>query len=250
MIDEERQLNFIHIPKTGGTYIEVYMASHIYDDFDLNVWDRFVNNHLPHPVDWKAHVKKVTGLNDYPDTNPYYNPIHVRAKFLPKYAHSFCIIRDPLELRKSAYRHLCSHWNYSKSFNFYVKSGDFKIWPMDTNCGTSTFGFRQSDYIYDDDGHFLVDKIFLFTEIDSCLDYIDEIYRQKRPRHNKRSRKFFWNRAYPDHASFARKIHLSLLNIFKKEIYVDTESTDIIKDYYKKDYELWLNKQNLQKEFS
>lgn len=237
MIDERKQLNFVHIPKTGGSYIEMYIASHIYQDFDIGRWKAYVERKLLNPKNWQEYISCLPNLEQLPATNPYQNPYHVPAKFVPtNYRHSFCVIREPLDLRISAYNHLCVYHNYTKSFNAYLQSHDFMNLPKDRGRLPSSFGLRQFDYICDDRGNILLSKIFYYDEFEKCLDYVDHIYDQERPRFDRFNSNFFWNKKYNSSTEKPQQ------TLNRDTVSIEDKSTEILNRYFKKDFELWSRK--------
>jgi hypothetical protein len=168
MYYKEKSLNFIHIPKTGGSAIEHYIVRHIHDFIgEQTKFDEvrhYIEKFLPR------------------DSLYYHNTrYHVMAKRdgCDEFKNSFCVLRDPFEIRKSAFYWLCENRRYKKDFNTYICSGDFKKFPKDNREKISSFGRTQCDYIMDDSGKIIVKKIFLYEKFNECLDYIDLVFEKK-----------------------------------------------------------------------
>lgn len=153
---------FLHIPKSGGTYIELYILKHLYGEDTVNeenwysygefLYDNINNNHVHMPL----------------------NLINISNH------ECFCIIRNPYDTRISAYNWIKEHESYKKTFNEYIISGDFKFYPKDNKTRISTFGLKQVDYISN-----VKCKKFLYQNFNKCLDYIDNIFGKKIKRFKK-----------------------------------------------------------------
>jgi len=157
---------FIHIPKSGGTYIEMYILKHIYGEnrIDFNNWRSFMNKHLY--VDIKGN-------------NSYHIPYQSGGIDNIKSYKFFSVIRNPLEVRISAYNWLVKDKKYTKSFEEYMNK-DYLYLPNDNKTRKSSFGLSQSEYLKGSNA-----KIFLYEDFDKVLDYIDEIFHKSIHRFNK-----------------------------------------------------------------
>lgn len=148
---------FIHIPKTGGTYIEMYILKHLYgeDTIDLKNWRRYMIKHT---------------YTDISGNNKFHIPYHCGGIDNIDSYDFFSVIRDPIEVRISAYNWLVENKNYCKGFEEYMK-GDYFLLPEDNKSRCSTFGLTQYEYVKNSKA-----KIFLYEEFDKVLDYIDKIF--------------------------------------------------------------------------
>ena len=188
---------FVHIPKCGGTYIEVYVLKHIYGEDIVN------------EDNWGSYAEF---YYDDIDNNRVHMPLSVRDMSDNE---CFCIIRNPYDTRISAYKWIKKHDNYTKSFNEYIESGDFKIYPRDNKTRISTFGLKQIDYIAGAKRC----KLFLYQNFDDCLDYIDSIFDKKIER-------------------FGKINHNKNTNTILSTILIDDSIKKIIYDYYLDDFNL------------
>jgi len=91
----------------------------------------------------------------------------------------FSVIRNPIEVRISAYNWLVENIKYTKSFEEYM-NGDFLLLPKDNISRCSTFGLSQSEYVKGSNA-----KIFLYEDFDKVLDYIDKIFHKSLHRFEK-----------------------------------------------------------------
>jgi hypothetical protein len=91
----------------------------------------------------------------------------------------FSVIRNPLEVRISAYKWLVKNENYTKSFEEYMIK-DYFLLPRDNKSRCSTFGLSQSKYVKGSNA-----IIFLYEDFDKVLDYIDEIFHKSLHRFKK-----------------------------------------------------------------
>lgn len=214
MLDKKKNLNFIHIPRTAGTYIENYLHKQIYNNYEN------INFKNTKPIYHFLHENK----NDNPEGLDGY---HITLKDNPNYKNNFCVIRDPFEQRKSVYKYMKNLNNYQKSFDEYIQSNDFKFLPRANNILQkenktyySKFGLPQTDYIELKKNYSNIDtnkiKIFIFEDgIDPVLNYIDKIYKRKIPRDKNQINKSS-----------------------KEEINMSAKTEYIIRNYYKRDFEL------------
>ena len=157
---------FIHIPKTGGTYIEMYILKHIYGENKINLknWRSFMNKHL---------------YTDIKNNNSYHIPYQSGGLVNAESYQFFSIIRNPLEVRMSAYNWLVKNKNYTKSFHDYMND-DYLLLPADNISRSSTFGLSQNEYVKESNA-----KMFLYEDFDKVLDFIDKIFHKTMPRFNK-----------------------------------------------------------------
>lgn len=154
---------FVHIPKSGGIYITVYILRHNYGEDIVN------------EDNWTSYAKF---YYDDIDNNRVHMPLSVQE--MSDYE-CFCIIRNKYDTRISAYNWIKKHDNYTKFFNEYIENGDFKIYPQDNKTRISTFGLKQVDYIKGTQRC----KLFLYQNFNDCLDYIDNIFDKKIERFEK-----------------------------------------------------------------
>jgi len=160
MIIAEKNLHFVHVPKTGGTYIEIYLLKHLYGEAIVNTknWRSFMGKYL---------------YSDHARNNPYHVPMSaLNSEKKYESLENFCILRDPYEIRLSSYNWLINNRSYRKPFDAYIQSYDFINLPNDNGTRVSTFGLRQIDYINTNKKV----RVFLFRDFDKILDYIDSIF--------------------------------------------------------------------------
>lgn len=156
-----KKLFFIHIPKTAGTSVSVFLGKN-------NLLDKTFRT-LP------------TKFNI--DVNNYHSPLNIytdKSIDILKKVPTFVIVRNPIDKIVSAYN--CKWYNIDKSFNYdSVKQFNNKIIEfirLDENKKSYKF-VKQYDYVYLNDEK-IVDKIIKFENLKNGIEnFMFELYGKK-----------------------------------------------------------------------
>ena len=164
----EKNIIFIHIPKTGGTTIEKYMTTMdnktIYET-GYGVFKTVVFQHLL----WNDYV-------DFLGNKMYNNSI------------TFSVVRHPYTRMVSEY-----YWNHSGngykvgiSFDEYLDRVEHMVF---NNCYSQTIYddhfIPQHKFIYNNNDDLMIDKLFYFEEFDDVFHFLEnhDIYGTKYHEH-------------------------------------------------------------------
>ena len=121
-----KNILFIHIPKTGGTSIK-----NLIND---NVPKKFPFGHDP------LSSFEIKEIND-------------RFKF--------AVVRNPYTRTYSYYHHFCKQNNLKITFEDFLKNIETRIFYKNTPM----YFFQQSFYVYDIEGNFSLDKIYKYEKL-------------------------------------------------------------------------------------
>lgn len=139
--DDEKALLFVHIPKTGGTSMEDLMNRSWSDAARMSSFRNFAQLVKCTPPNFPrmptiVHMTEFYALAAIRSCLRYVLPVV-----------SFSVLRQPLELRLSAWRHVRREGHTNQSFHEYVTTGASHRLPADFGPYKSTFGLPQTAFL-------------------------------------------------------------------------------------------------------
>ena len=160
-INHEKQTIFIHIPKTGGSYIGPTLVAHYGFTSYLELIARrrpdheivCYTNRMPtiktgNSTYDNSHFNKVLGLYTYCKTSPFLSEaMNMTSEKWDSYT-KFCFTRDPYSRALSGWKHFNKVFNLNMKFADYITSG--ALYKSDIEYGH--IFMTQTAQLYDTDG--------------------------------------------------------------------------------------------------
>tara|TARA_Y100000992_G_C21272879_1_gene497932 strand:+ start:425 stop:1108 length:684 start_codon:yes stop_codon:yes gene_type:complete len=196
--ENEKSLLFIHIPKTGGTYVEEVFNKHNYKI------GRFDNN---------KHLEEKNKCNFW------HTPVKYNKNINFKDYRVFTVVRNP-------YDRIISEYNWGSFGEYYKKLNVSK----NTEINQFISKLNTNEKIYDGDCHLLPQSEYL---TDYYGNKVENIIHQENL--DKELEKFI-NKYKLNVKLSKQKNNIKQKNYTQNDL--NTESKNIIKNYYKEDFEL------------
>jgi|TARA_B110000495_G_C22868332_1_gene506297 hypothetical protein len=207
MISHKYKCIFIHIPRTGGTYVEKMISAHFLLGKDRNFWD--LAKEEKHLIASQAKKKYVKYWNDYLKFTIIREPIS-RMRSMMLYSKNYFGEKNIVEIKK-------------KHLDFYKKKYDY---PAILEADTKFYDIKnlKSDkhkinQVYLNILDEKIDFIFRYENLD---EDIQKLFKLLGIKFYKFKKMFIRNRQKTDHTKFKK---------------LSEESLKIIKEIYKNDIE-------------
>lgn len=230
-IDKKRKILFIHIPKTAGGSIEkafgIYGTNNKGSNFidpsiaygynQVNYANRKIYRAETKVSSWYSHLRAIKSkLHPFENEKiplQHANYIELQKLYNLKNVFKFSFVRNPYERLLSAYKWL----NVKKDFNNFVRE------DLNQLVNENYYFFPQHSFLENSSKEIPIDYIGRFESLTSDLEHLMDILRIKIKLKN---------------------IHQSLS--VNTAIRIDSDSEQIIKKIYKKDFSLFDYNPNYQ----
>ena len=207
MISHKYKCIFIHIPRTGGTYVEKMISAHFFFGKDRNFWD--FSQEEKHLIASQAKKKYAKYWNDYLKFTIIREPIS-RMRSMMLYSKNYFGEKNIVEFEK---KHLDF---YKKKYGYpYILEADTKFYDI-KNLKTDK---HKIDQVYLNILDEKIDFIFRYENLD---EDIQRLFKLLGIRFYKFKKMLIKNRQKTDHTKFKK---------------LSEESLKIIKEIYKNDIE-------------
>lgn len=177
-INHQKKAIFIHIPKTGGTYIGptlvkyygftsyLHIISKRRPDHDAICKTRYFKMILTgNPTYDNSFFNKLVGLLVYCKTSDYFNDIMNMTEEKWNTYTKFCFIRNPYDRALSGWKHIDTIFNLKSVFSNYLSQNKYNI----TDIEYGHIFMSQKTQIQDIDGSCGVDLIGRFENLENDL---------------------------------------------------------------------------------
>ena len=175
-INHQKKAIFIHIPKTGGTYIGptlvkyygftsyLHIISKRRPDHDAICKTRYFKMILTgNPTYDNSFFNKLVGLLVYFKTSDYFNDIMNMTEEKWNTYTKFCFIRNPYDRALSGWKHIDTIFNLKSVFSNYLSQNKYNI----TDIEYGHIFMSQKTQIQDVDGTCGVDLIGRFENLEN-----------------------------------------------------------------------------------
>ena len=175
-INHQKKAIFIHIPKTGGTYIGptlvkyygftsyLHIISKRRPDHDAICKTRYFKMILTgNPTYDNSFFNKLVGLLVYCKTSDYFNDIMNMTEEKWNTYTKFCFIRNPYDRALSGWKHIDTIFNLKSVFSNYLSQNKYNI----TDIEYGHIFMSQKTQIQDVDGSCGVDLIGRFENLEN-----------------------------------------------------------------------------------
>jgi hypothetical protein len=175
-INHQKKAIFIHIPKTGGTYIGptlvkyygftsyLHIISKRRPDHDAICKTRYFKMILTgNPTYDNSFFNKLVGLLVYCKTSDYFNDIMNMTEEKWNTYTKFCFIRNPYDRALSGWKHIDTIFNLKSVFSNYLSQNKYNI----TDIEYGHIFMSQKTQIQDVDGTCGVDLIGRFENLEN-----------------------------------------------------------------------------------